>query len=420
MQDIIINETIEPLGPMKRLKIKLADFRNQLAEKLATCPGVASAYTWWQGLNKKQQIGLGISLIVLIVSGVIIAARGSGGFPSLIGKKGIDVEVNEPSEPKDREALLDGVLITQSQYDELSKRKPLAVMVDNHVNARPAAGLNKADLVYEALVEGGITRFIGVFWRQTPESVGPVRSIRSYHLDWIAELNDAFFMHIGGAVSSNPAANALAKIQQYGMKSLGISGRNTFWRINEKQAPHNAYTSTKNLWEEAEKIGWGTEGTLTTWKFKADKPAESADKPADTSVEQVEEKTIKINWSSWGETPFSVVWAYDAEKNIYLREQAKAKAIDEITKEQLFAKNVVLQYCLQTLTNDGTARILYETIGKDKAQIFLDGKVIEGTWEKKDIVDRTRFFDSNNNEVEFNRGTTWIEVVPVGSEIEYN
>lgn len=405
LPDFIIDETIAPLGPFQRLKIKLADFRNRLLGK-------------WNSLDSKQKLmtgAAGAGIFVGTLIGIVIIAKKGGGLPSFFsGKKGIEINVSQPEEPRDRMALLDGVLITKSQYDELSNRRPLAVVVDNHLDARPLAGLDKADLVYEALVEGGITRFLAFFWRQTPESVGPVRSIRSYYLDWIAELNDALFMHIGGAVSSNPLANALGIIQQHGMKSLGISGRNTFWRVNEKQAPHNAYSSTKKLWEEAERIGWQPEGTLTSWKFKSDPP--KADRP---KTDESQQQKIKINWNGWGETTFSVTWVYDAQKNVYLREQGGGKAVDEITNEQLFAKNVILQYSLQTLANDGTARILYQTIGTDKALIFLDGKVIEGTWKKNNRLDRTRFYDSEGNEIEFNRGTTWVGVIPIGSEVEY-
>lgn len=400
MQDVIINETIKPLGPIQKLKIKLADFRNRII-------------TQWNSFPKKQKFMVGAAAAGIFAGsliGIVIIAKRSDGLPSFLsGKKGVEVAVSEPEEPRDQEAILDGVLIGKSEFDEFSKRKPLAILVDNHVDARPAAGLDKADLVYEALVEGGITRFLAVFWRQTPESVGSVRSIRSYHLDFISELNDALFMHIGGAMSVVPEANALGIIQKYGMKSLGISGQNTFWRINEKQAPHNAYTSAKKLWGEAERIGWQPEGTLTTWKFKNDAK----------EVDRQQQQQIKINWDGWGETPFSITWVYDHKKNVYFREQGGEKVLDEITKEQLFARNVILQYSLQTLANDGTARILYQTTGTEKALIFLDGKVIEGTWVKKDRIARTIFFDSEGQEVAFNRGTTWIEVIPIGSEVRY-
>lgn len=346
-----------------------------------------------------------------MLGAVFLMLVGRGGqWPSLVsGRPDLDLELSEPEEPRDNEAALTGRQITKTQHDEMMKRRPLVVVADNHVSARPPAGLDQADLVIEALVEGGITRFLGVFWENQPEVVGPVRSIRSYHLSWIAGLNDALFMHIGGAMSPVPAANALGIIQQHGMKSLGISGQNTFWRVDHKTAPHNAYSNLRHLWQEAERIGWTGLGNIGRWKFKADERQENRPTQAE----------IKINWNGWGETKFSVRWEYDLVNNLYLREQGGVPMADEITGKQLATKNVVLQFSLQTLANDGSARILYQTEGSDRALVFRDGGVVEGTWEKKSRTDRTRFFDQEGVEIEFNRGTTWVEVLPIGSEVEY-
>lgn len=400
MDDIIINETIEPLGPFKNLRLKFSNWWERFRH-------------FWRSLSRKQKAGLvfgtGWVVVVLVVT-LFSALRRSGQLPSFIrGGPNPVFTLPAPEQPRDHDSPLSGNLITKTKHDEMMGRRPLVVVVDNHTSARPPAGLDQADLVIEALVEGGITRFLPVFWENQPEVVGPVRSIRSYHLSWIAGLNDALFMHIGGAMSPVPSANALGIIQQHGMKSLGISGRKTFWRVDFKSAPHNAYSDTKHLWEEAERIGWGGLGNIGKWKFKTDEKEEN--RPS--------EGEIKINWSTWGETKFSVRWEYDPVNNLYLREQGGAPMADEVTGEQLRAKNVVLQFSLQTLANDGTARILYQTEGTDRALVFRDGKVVEGTWEKKDRTDRTRLFNQEGEEIEFNRGVTWIEVLPLGSAVEY-
>lgn len=375
---------------------------------------------WADGKKRKQYflgIGLGLLGLGLIAGGVWISGQ---------RKKTVDIYETKaptraptlpitpipPEEPKDYESPLDGVRITKGEYEDLLKRKPLAVMVDNLIPARPQAGLNEADLIYEALAEGGISRFLPIFLHQAPEKVGPVRSIRAYFLDWIAEYDDPLLMHIGGAggPNVNPLANALATIQKYGMKSVGISVGGNFWRVSERFAPHNAYTSIKMLWEKTEKMGDGWVGPwhFPVWQFKEDETLEN--RPA--------EGAVSFNWNGWGKNAYSVRWIYEPSSNRYLREQGGQVALDESGK-QLGAKNIILQFSLQTLANDEKAHILYETVGLGRALIFRDGKTIEGKWEKNSRIERTRFLDAQGNEVKFNRGQTWIEVLPTGSEIEY-
>lgn len=384
---------IRHLSLISRIKIKLADGRLRYGDRPFYIAG---------GL-------IGIMLLI----GVIWAG------PSVVHKRIVEsvgklqvvpeVTVGDVAEPKTETALLDGVKLTKTDYGEFQKRRPLAIMVENHPDARPQSGLDQAELVWEALVEGGITRFMPVYWRNSPEVVGPVRSARKYYLDWISELGDALYMHIGGAISSNPQANALLYIQQNGLKSIGISGRNTFWRVSDRFAPHNAYSDTNQLWEQAEHLGWGGVG-FETWQFKD--PIEN-DQLGPTTE-------ITLNWNGWGQTPWSVRWVFDTEKNEYQRfHNFDQPHVDATTNEQLTTKNVAVAFMNQYLANDGTDRIVYETIGQGRALVFRDGQAIEGQWRKTSRTDRTRFYDKAGKEIAFNRGKTWIMVVPINSEISY-
>lgn len=379
-----------------------------------------SLKSWWQGLSRTQKIGVGLGAsfaLLILLGGIIVWLFKKGQEQNLYLTTPptpipqISLSLSEPTEPKDHENPINGVLMTKSDYEEALSRKPLLVMVDNLVPARPQVGLNEADLVYEALVEGGITRFLPLFWQNAPQKVGPVRSIRAYFLDWIAEWDDPLFMHIGGAGGPdvNPKANALQMIQQNAMKSVGISVGGNHWREPGKVAPHNAYSSILDLWEKAKNINWVGSAKFDSWKFKEEEKREN----------RPENGAVKFSWNGWGQGAYSVNWVYEPKDNVYLREQGGQKQIDEATGEQLNAKNVILQFSLQTLANDAKAHILYETVGEGRALIFRDGKVVDGTWEKASRTARTKFFDADGNEIKLNRGRIWIEVVPDGSEVEY-
>lgn len=396
MDETIEIEEVKPLSKFTKFKIKLADRTNRVKE-------------WWRALPRAKRLGLEFSFglaALLLVTGVGLWARSKSPAKSEGLSGSFSIPLFEPEEPYDHEAPLDGVMVTKSEYEAMMKQLPLAVIIENHTSARPQSGINKADLVYEALAEGGISRLMPIYLRQEASEIGPIRSTRSYFQDWVAEY-DAIYMHIGGASSSNPVADALGQIWRYGIKSLNRGG--TFWRKSEREAPHNAYSSTERLWGIAANLGWNGPAVVDKWQFKEDEDLES----------RPEESEIKFNWNGWGETPYSVRWVYEQNDNVYLREVGGVKDKDANSHEQIFAKNVVLQFSLQTLANDGTARILYQTTGEDRALVFMDGKVIEGKWKKPERTSRTKFYDSEGNELAFNRGTTWIEVLPIGSEVEY-
>lgn len=314
-----------------------------------------------------------------------------------------------PEEPKDQVSLLDGVLISRSARDEIGNRKVLAVIIENHVVSRPQSGVNEAELVYEALAEGGITRLTAFYWRNTPQIVGPIRSLRKYFLDWISELDDPPFLHDGYAASDNPDADALGYLKRYAMKSLPVYWtRRITWRDSSRIAPHNEYASTLEAWQEAEKAGI-VNPNFSSWKFKEDE---------DPKIYEQLKQSIQINWGGWGENDYSVVWHYEPTKNVYLREHlVSGKMVDRVTGQQIQAKNIAIMYARVALANDGSARIVYQTLGENRAQIIYDGTVIEGSWRKDDRLLRTRFYDGQGQEIEWNRGPIWIEVVPEESII---
>lgn len=394
-------------------------FWGRIKDKLRS--GGVRVVEWWRQRSKFQKIGLGVGLLVMVLIMVFLFLHQ---FPSATifdfasTPTSGQLPIVTPQEPRDHTSPLDGVLITKAEYEEMMGKWPLAIIVENNIAARSyQTGLNEADLVYEVLVEGGITRFMPIYWRGDAEKVSPVRSIRSYFLDWVTEFSDAVFMHIGiaGPPNVHPEANAALKVQQYGMKSLGLGGGGQWWWRypeieNTYMREHSAYTSTQALWEAAKKQNWCCKSIeLQIWKFKADAPAES--RPS--------EGEVKFSWGSWSDNGYQVRWGYDFKDNVYRREHGGAQAKDSQTGQQVWAKNLVIQFARVTPANDEKRHILYQTTGEGKALVFRDGKAIEGVWKKPERNSRTIFYDTGGQEVEFNRGRTWIAVVPLETQVSH-
>ncbi len=325
---------------------------------------------------------------------------------------------NNEQGTKDRPCPLNGALYTKAREDQWKLRRPLGMMVENHVDARPIIGLSRADMVYEAVAEGGITRTLNIFLCQDVGDIAPVRSARTYFVDWVSEYN-ALYGHVGGANTPGPA-DALGQIRDYGildMDQFGL-GFPTYWRGTDKLAPHNVHTTTKKMWDAANQRGWGPQDkdgsnwdkTFVQWKFKDEAPLE----------QRGDQKPVVVPF--WAQQPdYTVTWQYDKTTNVYKRFIGQTAQIDSATNEQIAPKNVVVQFETEKTANDGypDGHLLYGTIGSGNALIFMDGKVIKGTWNKKTRTARTKYLDANGSEVTFDRGQIWIETIPVGNTVTY-
>ena len=312
------------------------------------------------------------------------------------------IKLLQPKRPRTEESPLNGELFTVEEMEEMLKRRPVAVMVNNHVIARPQSGLNSADLVFEALVESGITRYLVIFWSDAPEKVGPVRSARNYYLQWLNPL-DALYIHDGCAKSTNPEANACGNLYNYGIKDLSTVGS---WRWDDgvRYAPHNEYNSITNAWDYAANLDWDDFPDVESWSFKRDALPEER---GNVTIAEISFHTRMDNGGA-----YDVKWTYDPDTNTYLRRIGGRLDIDQETNTQVWAKNVVIQEVDTSPAYDGTARIIIKTIDKGDATFLIDGKIEKGSWEKKSRTDRTTYYDSDGKEIQFNRGRIWIEAVP--------
>ena len=337
----------------------------------------------------------------------------------------------DPSLPKTESCPLNGMLYTKPERERWEKVRPLAVMIENHAESRPQSGLSVADVVYEAVAEGGISRFMAVFYfgiAAKPVSIAPVRSARTYFLPWVLEY-DALYNHVGGAGRCNDPtvderAKALCQIEQYKIKDMdqfGISFPTCYRNYDRLDHPvateHTMVCVTDKLYKVAAERGWTNvdakgiawNKNFVSWKFKDD-PKE-AERGASLSASFVA-------WKGY-EKEYGVRWEYDRATNRFLRYNGGAAHLDLDTKAQLWAKAVVIQFARETGPVDEHAHLLYNNVGSGDGLLLQDGKVTKITWKKLDRAARTQFFDATGKEVMLNRGPLWIELLPIGTPVSY-
>lgn len=324
--------------------------------------------------------------------------------------------------PKTEPCPLNGGLYSKDQRQWWEKHRPLGVMIENHKDSHPQSGLSYADVVYEAVAEGGITRFLAMFYCQDAGIIGPVRSARTYYLDFVSEHgNSPLYAHVGGA-NVPGLANALGQIDSYGWTAYNdlnqfSIGFPTFWRDYDRlghtaATEHTMYSTTEKLWKFAVKRGltdvdedqvsW-TKGFIP-YTFKDDAPI--IDRP----------KSQKVHLEFWEmDSSYHVDWIYNNATNEYKRNNGAKPHIDKNNNKQLLTKNIVVLFMQQSNANDGyenNVHLLYKTKGVGKAVVFMDGIRIDGTWRKDNRASKTLLFDTKGSPIKFNRGTIWFEILP--------
>lgn len=276
----------------------------------------------------------------------------------------------------------------------------IAVMVDNHPEAMPISGLNEAAIIYEAPVEGAFTRFMAIYPAMaTAEKVGPVRSVRPYYLDWLAEYGDGLYMHCGGS------AEGLAALKARKIFDANEFFRGPyFWREPGRTAPHNLYTSAEK-WQKY-LVDYGPSRASSSpwsgWLF--------SDKILDNASEAV--GFIKIKYGAG----FVVGWKYNPETKNYERYFNEEKFLDDQGRP-VVANNIIIQY-VPVKVLDEIGRLQIDTIGDGGARVLRDGKMTRGVWRKAGLTSRTRFYDSAGQEISLQPGRVWVLLVPEKAEVE--
>jgi len=342
----------------------------------------------------------------------------------------------DPKAARDQVCPLNGQLYTATEQAAWAKRRPLAVMIENTVDARPQSGLIKADLIFEAVAEGGITRFMALYYcgaQVADTTLAPIRSARTYYVDWASGFNMPMYVHVGGANLAGPT-DALGQLSEYGWRgqtdidqfSLGYP---TFVRDynrvpgKEIATEHTMVTSSEKLWAVAEKRGWTnlsparTVGKTTTpgsdwqagytgWTYEDDQAGKGT------------VANIKYGFMG-GYDDFNVEWNYDLASNSYNRSEGGEVHTDLETQKQLAAKNVIVLLTTEKGPINEKKHMLYTTTGTGEALVFKNGEVIKATWSKKDRKAELQFTDSKGKALPLLRGLTWISVLSKTAEVTY-
>lgn len=342
----------------------------------------------------------------------------------------------DPAEPKDQVCPLNGAYFTKTEKDAWSQKRPLAVMIENTPDARPQSGLSAADVVFEAVAEGGVTRFMAMMYcnvQHYDTTLAPIRSARTYFVDYASGFNLPLYVHVGGANLPGPA-DALGQIADYGwngqndLNQFSI-GYPTFVRDynrvpgKEIATEHTMVTSSEKLWKVAEERGWTNMSPDRKvgrqvvpgedWQTGYDGWTYQDDAPADGEV-----KTISYDfWSGYND--YAVKWEYDPATKLFMRTQGGEKHVDLNNDKQIGAANVIVLLTTEKGPIDEKKHMLYGTTGTGDALIFKNGDLIEGTWSKKSRTAELKFLDGKGKAVELARGMTWISVVNEVTKVEY-
>ena len=309
-------------------------------------------------------------------------------------------------------ALLDGVVLPTVEATIVNERPPIAVMIDNLPGgARPQVGLDRADLVYELLVEGGITRFMAVYLRQEAEWLEPVRSVRTPAVVLARELG-AVLVHVGAAHEAGEA-DAARWIAEWEVRTLdGDVDEAPFHRDGERAAPHNMVTSTTALRARVAEHGWTAAPAPASWLYQDEHGEDGHPTGAARQIDYNFALTVRPH------PAFAAAWSYDDETNSYLRSMAGAPHVDGHSGERLRVKNVILQV-LRAVVVSREGHVVYDQLGEGQAWVFRDGQVIEAVWSKRSTEDRSRFWDQSGEEIRLNRGATWVALLPAGSPMRW-
>jgi hypothetical protein len=350
---------------------------------------------WTRHLRKKWVI---ITAAVIVVVGGSAAAwfmLHSTPKPTPLKKLSI-VQIKAPA-PTTVASDLSGLQVAPS----INNLPVTAVMIENSTFARPQSGLGQASVVFEALAEGGITRFMALYQDTAPSNVGPIRSVRPYYIQWAMGF-DAAIAHVGGS------PDALSDITAWNTRDLNEFYNGSYYhRITSREAPHNVYTSISLLNQLEDSKGYNT-STYTGFLRKDADPAK-----------QPTAAVINMDLSS---SDYNVEYEYDAATNSYNRSEGGAPQIDANTNAQISPKVVVAMIIPESdgaLDSSGAYYSVYQDIGSGPVDIFQDGTVTTGQWTKNSNTAQITFTTAKGAPIKLDPGQTWLTALATSSELTY-
>lgn len=380
------------------------------AGKKSFLSGTVRLFRKWD-VSKKKLLAASAAALVLLGGGTAYAFTHASTAPAA-QPVATTKAVAKPA-PKPIVSPLTGLTVSPEQQ----KLPVIGVMIENSPDARPQSGLKDAGVVFEAIAEAGITRFLALFQESHPGNVGPVRSARPYYLDWAMAFN-AGYAHVGGS------PDALQRIKDIQVRDLDqFFNPAAYHRVTSRYAPHNVYTSVDQLTALAAGKGY-TESAFTSFVRKAENPYKpataapttgSTPKSSAANANRTAANTIDLTISS---AYYNAHYAYDGSTNSYKRSEGGAPHMDADSNTQLAPKVVVALVMPYSLMADGY-HSAYATQGSGKMYVFQDGTVTTGTWTKGEPSSQFVFKDDAGADLALNPGQTWISMVGDASKVSY-
>lgn len=287
-----------------------------------------------------------------------------------------------------------------------TKRRPLNVRLPNDPAARPQQGLAKADLVFEMIVEGGITRYAAIYHSQNPAAVGPVRSYRFSDLHLTQMLRGALVAS-GATIEEKDAVTT--SVNAKNMISVDADrDAAPYYRVGGRPAPNNLFANLQTAREAVNRGGGGTPVEVPSLKFLASAEHEPT---AGGFVGSVTATTVTIPFQR---DPATFTW--DEGSKGYRRSQAGVRTVDPDGGVAILARNVIVMHTniwLTTVKQDifGSLGLDYRMTGGGKVSVFRDGRRQDGTWKRDGPLDQFTFFDQAGNEIQLSPGQSWIHFV---------
>lgn len=290
-------------------------------------------------------------------------------------------------------------LISQFTGEKITKKvlnsPQFMAIIENSKDARPQSGISEADIVYETMVEGGISRFIALFNKNIPKEIGPIRSARPYLLDISTEYNIPI-AHCGGS------EEALIKIQKEDIKSLNeFSNNSSYWRDNSRIAPHNLYTSSEKITEIMKQKNYINKSPI--------KPIFDENYWLDNNLPFCNDVNLIFNKN------YSTNYIY--KNGLYYKYMNGEPSIDKSNKKPITSKNIVIQITNINLQNDGQ-HLDVNLIGEGNGYLISNGKYEKIKWYKKDFNSPTILKTENDSIIPLSPGNTWWHIIDSKSSIE--
>lgn len=343
----------------------------------------------------KIKLKLKRKTIIIILITILVIGLGVGSYFLFFNKDKNKTKKVQPTPVAEKKVQI---------VDEDSTSRPFAVMINNINVARPLqSGLQDAYIVYEIIVEGGITRYMALFLDQNTERIGSIRSSRHYFLDYALE-NDAIYVHHG------QSPQAAADFSKLGIDRIVVGEGDTGWRDTSLHvsSEHTLFSSIEKL-----KNGIGSKRTTRNKDLLLDYSADSLN--LSEIKDAKEAKTVIIKYSNSTTTSYG----YNQETKLYERYVDGKPHTDYVTKKQYTAKNIITYQVGNYNLNDGEGkgRQGLNNIGSGTGYYISEGYAVPITWEKSSRGAQTIYKYADGTELKVNDGNTFIQIQPKGENL---